>query len=137
MRKILSLLLFAFVFSISSFAQQMSDEQVVQYVKTAHASGKSQKQITTELLRRGVTQEQVMRIKDRYEKTSSAADGTNNKPTQLVEPDLVKYQCKNGKTVTFSKHMVQGFENGERAKARSKTFPGVAKAMAEQWGGIV
>ena len=24
----------------------------------------------------------------------------------------------------------------ERAKARSKTFPGIAKAMAEQWGGI-
>lgn len=23
----------------------------------------------------------------------------------------------------------------ERAKARSKTFPGIAKAMAEQWGG--
>ena len=25
----------------------------------------------------------------------------------------------------------------ERAKLRSKTFPGIAKAMAEQWGGIV
>jgi hypothetical protein len=25
----------------------------------------------------------------------------------------------------------------ERAKARSKTFPGIAKAMADQWGGIV
>jgi hypothetical protein len=30
--------------------------------------------------------------------------------------------------------MVQGFENGERAKSRSKTFEGIAKAMAEQWG---
>jgi len=25
-------------------------------------------------------------------------------------------------------------KNGKRAKARSKTFPGIAKAMAEQWG---
>lgn len=25
---------------------------------------------------------------------------------------------------------------GNRAKVRSKTFPGIAKAMAEQWGGI-
>ena len=24
-------------------------------------------------------------------------------------------------------------KNGERAKARSKTFPGIAKAMASQW----
>lgn len=55
-------------------------------------------------------------------------------PTKIVEPDLVQYQCKSGKIVTFSRHMVQGFENGERAKSRSKTFAGVAKAMAEQWG---
>lgn len=25
----------------------------------------------------------------------------------------------------------------DRAKTRSKTFPGIAKAMAEQWGGII
>lgn len=56
-------------------------------------------------------------------------------PTEIVEPDLVKYTCKSGKEVTFSRHMVQGFENGDRAKSRSKTFPGIAKAMAEQWGG--
>lgn len=54
--------------------------------------------------------------------------------TEIVEPDLVSYTCKSGKNVTFSRHMVQGFENGERAKSRSKTFEGVAKAMAEQWG---
>jgi hypothetical protein len=29
--------------------------------------------------------------------------------------------------------MVKGFENGERAKSRSKTFECVAKAMADQW----
>ena len=56
------------------------------------------------------------------------------KPTNIVEPDLVSYTCKSGKKVTFSRHMVQGFENGERAKSRSKTFEGVAKAMADQWG---
>lgn len=56
------------------------------------------------------------------------------KPTNIVEPDLISYTCKSGKRVTFSRHMVQGFENGERAKSRSKTFEGVAKAMAEQWG---
>ena len=26
-------------------------------------------------------------------------------------------------------------QRGDRAKARSKTFPGIARAMAEQWGG--
>ena len=55
-------------------------------------------------------------------------------PTNIVEPDLIQYECKSGKTVTFSRHMVQGFKSNERAKSRSKTFPGIAKAIAEQWG---
>ena len=53
--------------------------------------------------------------------------------TNVVEPTLVQYTCKNGKTVTFDEFMVKGF-NGDRAKHRSKTFEGIAKAMAEQWG---
>lgn len=54
-------------------------------------------------------------------------------PTKIVEPTLVQYECKNGKIVTFSEYMVKGFE-GDRAKHRSKTFPGIARAMADQWG---
>ena len=79
-------LLFIFcLFTLSGFvhAQRMSDEQVVEYVKNAQAAGKSQKQMTTELLRRGVTQEQVLRIKSRYEATNSTAEGTGNKPNQM------------------------------------------------------
>ena len=59
----------------------------------------------------------------------------NLTPTEVVDPKLVSYVCKSGKTVTFSEYMVRGFE-GDRAKHRSKTFPGIAKAMAEQWGGV-
>lgn len=72
-----------FIVSGSIYAQRMSDEQVVEYVQQAQTSGKSQKQMTAELLRRGVTQEQVLRIKARYEATNSTADGTANKPTQM------------------------------------------------------
>lgn len=53
-------------------------------------------------------------------------------PTKIVEPDLITYQYASGKIVTFSKHMVQGLK--ERGKDRSKTFEGIAKAMADQWG---
>jgi protein involved in polysaccharide export with SLBB domain len=48
-------------------AQQMSDDQVIQYLKNAQLQGKSQTQITTELFKRGVTKEQVERIKERFE----------------------------------------------------------------------
>ena len=55
--------------------------------------------------------------------------------TKIVEPTLVQYTCNNGKVVTFDKFYVRGFK-GDRAKARSKTFPGIARAMAEQWAGV-
>ena len=44
---------------------QMTDDQVIEYVKSAAASGKSQEQISRELVLRGVTQAQAERIKAR------------------------------------------------------------------------
>lgn len=54
-------------------------------------------------------------------------------PTHIVEPVIIKY--KNGKGTDNPWHIdTIGLPKEERAKARSKTFPGIAKAMAEQWG---
>ena len=53
--------------------------------------------------------------------------------TEIVKPTLVSYKCKNGKVVTFDECMVKGIE-GDRSKHRSKTFHGIAQAMADQWG---
>lgn len=83
MKKLLALFGVAFFGIATLFAQGMSDAQVIEYVKNAQAAGKSQKEMTTELLRRGVTQEQVLRIKNQYEKSNSVAEGTENIPTQL------------------------------------------------------
>lgn len=55
------------------------------------------------------------------------------KPTNIVKPNIVVY--KNGKGTDSPWHMdSMGLPKQERAKIRSKTFPGIAKAMAEQWG---
>ena len=55
-------------------------------------------------------------------------------PTNIVEPIIIHYQ--NGKGTDNPWHMeTMKLPPKERAKARSKTFPGIAKAMAEQWGG--
>ena len=67
MKKILSLLTFSFLITTCLWAQSMTDEQVVGYVKSATAAGKSQKQILTELAAKGVTRTQAERIKKRYE----------------------------------------------------------------------
>lgn len=54
-------------------------------------------------------------------------------PTKIVQPEVIQY--KNGKGTDNPWHMeTMNLPAGERAKARSKTFPGVATAMAEQWG---
>jgi len=51
-------------------------------------------------------------------------------PTKIVEPDL--YTCSNGKT--FSRdYMVSLSAGDDRGKLRSKTYPGIAQAMADQW----
>ena len=55
-------------------------------------------------------------------------------PTKMVRPEIIEY--KNGKGTDNPWHMeTMKLPHDERAKARSKTFPGIAKAMAEQWGG--
>lgn len=82
MRRVLFLILCLFIFFGSAYAQRMSDEQVVEYVKQAQAAGKSQKQMTAELLRRGVTREQVLRIKDKYENSGVAVPGSEA-PSQM------------------------------------------------------
>lgn len=59
------------------------------------------------------------------------------KATKIVEPELLHYTGKNGKKITFSKDYCGAFDwndANDRRKKRSKTYAGVAKAMAEQWG---
>ena len=54
-------------------------------------------------------------------------------PTNIVEPRIIKY--KNGKGTDSPWHMeTMSLPPKERAKMRSKTFLGIANAMAEQWG---
>lgn len=77
MKRILSLLTFSIVFSAVLWAQSMTDEQVVEYVKSATAVGKSQKQIMTELAAKGVTRTQAERIKKRYEDQQEGEQNMN------------------------------------------------------------
>ena len=57
---------------------------------------------------------------------------TKLKPTNIVEPDIIVH--KSGKTDSRLHYETLKLPKQERAKARSKTFQGIANAMAEQWG---
>ena len=73
MRKLLMMAAVLLCFSSLVATAQMTDDQVVEYVKSATASGKSQEQIGRELLARGVTQEQAERIKNKVQGQQGAA----------------------------------------------------------------
>lgn len=56
-------------------------------------------------------------------------------PTNIVEPRLISY--KNGKGTDSPWHMESmNLPADERSRIRSKTFPGLAAAMADQWGAL-
>jgi len=62
------------------------------------------------------------------------------KPTNMLPKPDPMYICQGEKSKGKAIGWCEGMRNitggqKERAKARSKTFPGIAKAMAEQWAG--
>lgn len=76
------LLLFAVAASLLlaapvSMKAQMTDDAVVSYVQRQLEAGKNEKEIGKELLAKGVTQAQILRIKSKYEKAQSGASDDN------------------------------------------------------------
>lgn len=64
-------------------------------------------------------------------------------PTSIVDPTIISYKGKDGRILKFGNGIGEVFDksgktiswnNPRTAKARSRTFPGIAKAMANQWG---
>lgn len=54
------------------------------------------------------------------------------KPTNIVEPVII--HCKSGANEPRWHIETMNLPKEERSRARSQTFPGIAEAMAEQWG---
>ncbi len=81
MRKYIALALFFFTLTTTVFAQKISDEQVIQFVLQANSQGMNQQQMMTQLLAKGVTKDQIMRIKSNYEsgKYGEMGGGKNDK----------------------------------------------------------
>lgn len=59
-------------------------------------------------------------------------------PTNIVDMGTIdKYGCSVGASATYARDehgKILAWNDPRTAKIRSKTFPGIAKAMAEQWG---
>ena len=57
------------------------------------------------------------------------------KPTNIVEPVII--HCKSGANEPRWHIETMHLPKEERSRVRSQTFPGIAEAMAEQWGGDI
>lgn len=54
--------------TVAAAQSSMTDEQILQFVMKENANGTSQAQIVTKLMQKGVTIDQIRRVKDKYER---------------------------------------------------------------------
>ena len=94
MKKILFCLMTMLLLSLTASAQ-MSDDKVMEYIKTSLQSGKTQGQVTAQLMQKGVQIEQIRRIRNKY-KSDIAQAGLTKRADAAVE----KFSGKNNAPVS-------------------------------------
>lgn len=120
-RYILSVLMLL-SFSLAVSAQStMTDSQVMDYVMKEQAAGTSQSQIVTKLMQKGVTIDQIRRIKNKYEreqgntalgaknltkdvKTNRMRTANGDKKDDAGQNSVSKYRKKDGRLELNTKH---------------------------------
>ncbi len=89
MRNLTIALLLALLVPVHASAQSsMTDEQIIQFVMKENAAGTSQAQIVTKLMQRGVTIDQIRRVRQKYERMAKedglgVVDGTKDMDSRL------------------------------------------------------
>lgn len=97
---------------------RLTDEQVMEYVKTSVEQGKDQRLIATELARQGVTREQIERVKELYRQ--NAQDEKDGNGTQTEKSRLRNQNTEKGQ------------QQGEQLKRKDRmTDPN--KQTGDEW----
>lgn len=97
MKKYIILFLFALLLPCYATAQSsMTDEQILKFVMKENAEGTSQAQIVTKLMQKGVTIEQIRRVKDKYERQAKNK-GLGAVSSKDSEEDYGRQRKNNGK----------------------------------------
>ncbi len=68
MKHFITLLFLLLFLPLAALAQSMSDNQVLELIKSETAAGSSRSQIVTKLVQRGVNIDQIRRVRDKYER---------------------------------------------------------------------
>lgn len=112
-KRFLIITLFLAMCSLADIHAQsrLTDEQVMEYVKTGVEQGKDQRLIATELARQGVTREQMERVKELYKQNAQSGDNANG---TMTEKSRLRNRnvngMRNGKTGMTDPNMQAGDE---------------------------
>ena len=84
MKKFIITSILTLSFCTAVFAQKLTDNQVLEIIRTEVQAGSSQSQIAAKLIQRGATVQQVRRLRDQYERQQNNTNGlaTEVQPSQ-------------------------------------------------------
>ena len=129
MKKFIISILLSVLLPTIATAQSMTDEQVIKFVMEQQQMGKSQQQIVTQLMQKGVSIDQIRRIRQKYEK--------QNGQTSLGAVDITgeskvndRMRTNNGK-VKESDNGNASYRVKENEETRKKRFVNRAEGEAE------
>lgn len=137
MKKYIILFLFALLLPCYATAQSsMTDEQILKFVMKENAEGTSQAQIVTKLMQKGVTIEQIRRVKDKYERQAKNK-GLGTVSSKDPEEDNGRQRKNNGKKGSSKndddKESPQYRIKDTREKKKSKSKEVVYDETNEDW----
>lgn len=137
MKKYIILFLFALLLPCYATAQSsMTDEQILKFVMKENAEGTSQAQIVTKLMQKGVTIEQIRRVKDKYERQAKNKGlGTvSSKDTEESDSRLRKSNSKKGSSKNDDDEESPQYRlKDTREKKKSKSKEVVYDETNEDW----
>ena len=86
MKKFIITSILTLSFCATVFAQKLTDNQVLEIIRTEVQAGSSQSQIAAKLMQRGATVQQVRRLRDQYERQQNNTNGraTEVQPSQAT-----------------------------------------------------
>ena len=129
MKKFIISILLSVLLPTIAAAQSMTDEQIIKFVMEQQQMGKSQQQIVTQLMQKGVSIDQIRRIRQKYEK--------QNGQTSLGAVDITgeskvndRMRTNNGK-VKESDNGNASYRVKENEETRKKRFVNRAEGEAE------
>lgn len=138
------------------FAQAMSDDQVMSYIVEQNEKGKSQQEIATELVKKGVTTDQIQRVRKKYaesktpQSTGTSTDVDRTRDDNMAsENEAMEYIVEtsenevfgrnifNNKLLTFQPNMNMPTPSNYRLGAGDQVFIDVWGASQETFKGVI